>query len=122
MKNHDGRHLVKDGSADLHTQWDIIHSSPGQFAEQLRAVWKNAQGVCVKEAEMVIRFGGIHDRKAEPLGLLMESVRDSGWKLELTTPAGSASGGRRQALHFANSSPRPMEEYDIWLSRDGRSS
>jgi hypothetical protein len=66
---------------------------------------------------MVIRFGGIHDRKAEPLDLIMESVRDTGWKVERTTPAGSASGGRRQALHFAHSSPKPMEEYDIWLAK-----
>ena len=27
MRNHDGRHLVKDGAADLHTQWDIIQAT-----------------------------------------------------------------------------------------------
>ena len=99
----------------------LAHSSPMQFAEQLRTVWRNVYDLCANEGRMVIRFGGIHDRKAEPLELIFESIRDSGWTVERTAPAGSASGGRRQALHFANSSPKPMEEYDIWLSRGGRS-
>src|SRR5262249_25102610 len=44
----------------------LTHMSPETFASQLKQVWDNAAHVSSKNARLVVRFGGIHDRKADP--------------------------------------------------------
>lgn len=96
----------------------LSHSSPEEFAKELRQVWENVASVSLPTAKMVIRFGGIHDRKADPLPLLFSSLKDSGWRMTETVNAGSATSGRRQALHFSAPSEAPMPEYDVWVARE----
>lgn len=87
---------------------------PDAFSRELRAVWQNVARVCSADAELVIRFGGICDRKAESLPLLLESLKESGWEVKNITSAGSASQGKRQAEHFGRTRHQPREEHDVW--------
>lgn len=94
----------------------VVHSSPEDFAADLRQVWCNAENVCAEDAKLVIRFGGITDRRAEPLGLIKSSLRDSGWRITTISEAGSATEGKRQADAFLRTKSKPMVEYDVWAT------
>jgi hypothetical protein len=96
----------------------LTHSSPEKFALQLRTVWRNIGAVAADDARMVIRFGGINDRKADPLAVIRSSLADSGWRIDAVQAAGTAAEGRRQALHFARTQNRALEEHDIWTSKE----
>lgn len=95
----------------------IQHSSPEEFVNQLTSVWRNAAAVCVSNAKLVVRFGGIHDRKEEPLVLLKCSLKLAGWRLLTVRPAGHASDGKRQAEQFARVKQSPITEYDVYAIR-----
>jgi hypothetical protein len=92
----------------------VEHASPKAFSEQLRQVWQNAAAVCRQGARLVVRFGGIGDRKADPLDIIKSSLRDSGWQMKTIHSAGRADVGKRQAVSFLRKCSRPLEEYDIW--------
>lgn len=92
----------------------VVHSSPEDFAADLRQVWRNAENVCADDAKMVIRFGGITDRRANPLDLAKSSLSDSGWRITNIWEAGSAAEGKRQADAFLRTKSKPMVEYDFW--------
>lgn len=92
----------------------IVHSSPEDFAMDLRQVWRNAHSVCAENAKMVIRFGGIPDRRANPLDLIKNSFYDSGWRIATAKKAGTATEGKRQADYFLRKRSTPMLERDIW--------
>jgi hypothetical protein len=92
----------------------INHGSPEVFSEGLRKVWSNAATVCAKDARLVIRFGGITDRVAEPLDILRSSIHDSGWRIQTIQRAGTAHEGKRQAETFLRRSTRARGEYDVW--------
>jgi hypothetical protein len=77
-------------------------------------VWRNIVPLCRTDATLVIRFGGIHDRKADPISVLRTSMEGSGWSIIAVRPAGSAAAGRRQALHFLGDRKAPREENDVW--------
>lgn len=91
----------------------LLHSSPETFASELRSVWQNVGAVCAPGARLVIRFGGINDRKADPLSIIKASLDGSGFDLRSVESAGSAANGQRQALHFSRSSVQAREEYDL---------
>jgi hypothetical protein len=92
----------------------VEHGSPDAFSGDLRAVWRNAASVCQGDARLVIRFGGIADRAAEPLDILKSSLRDSGWRIQTLRSAGTANAGKRQAETFLRRSGKPRTEYDLW--------
>jgi hypothetical protein len=100
-------------------QNQLAHSSPDAFAAELRAVWRNTASVSTSDAHLIIRFGGINDRKVDPLSILRHSFIDSGWQIEKEESAGSASAGRRQALHFSHVSKNAIEEFDVWARLTG---
>ena len=66
---------------------------------------------------MVIRFGGITDRRADPLDLIKSSLSNSGWRIATIREAGSATEGKRQANAFLRTESKPMVEYDVWATR-----
>jgi len=66
---------------------------------------------------MVIRFGGITNRCADPLNLIKRSLIDSGWRITTIREAGSATDGKRQADTFLRIKSKPRVEYDIWVIR-----
>ena len=104
---------------DYSTAGQIMHSSPTVLASQLRQVWQHVGGACMAGAQMVVRFGGINDRKVDPLTILMGSLDGSGWGMDTTEHAGAASLGRRQALHFSGARTTPVDEYDVWATWRG---
>jgi DNA methylase len=92
----------------------LSHASPEAFALQLRKVWQNVGTICAPGAQMVIRFGAINDRKIDATQLLKCSLQNTNWEIADVQSAGSASRGRRQALHFSPSDKGAIEEYDVW--------
>jgi hypothetical protein len=92
----------------------LNHMSPEIFASQLKQVWDNAALVSSKYARLVVRFGGIRDRKADPRDLIRESFRQSAWRLQHVHAAGTAASGKRQADAFLKTKTKPMTEYDCW--------
>jgi hypothetical protein len=92
----------------------LAHASPSSFAAELRSVWENVGAVAAVNARMVVRFGGITDRRADPLTILRESFEGSPWRLTATRPAGSADAGRRQSIHFGTTRNAPRVEHDAW--------
>jgi hypothetical protein len=66
----------------------------------------------------VVRFGAINDRHVNSLAILMHSLAGSGWVVEKCEPAGAASAGRRQAVHFTCRKTRALEEHDVWVRWD----
>jgi hypothetical protein len=97
-------------------QQQLSHGSPEAFAADLRMVWRNIRVHATEDARMIVRFGGIHDRSADPLTIVRDSLRDSGWKILTRRSAGIASSGRRQADHFQSSPMTAREESDLWVA------
>ncbi|MCE2486628.1 MAG: tryptophan synthase subunit alpha [Desulfurellaceae bacterium] len=104
-------------TVDYTKQDQVIHSSPEDFAADLRRVWRNAAAVCTDEATLVVRFGGIPDRRANPLDLVKSSLDESGWRIATIRKAGSAMEGKRQADTFLRTKTTPLVEYDVWARR-----
>lgn len=96
----------------------LAHPSPIDFARQLNQVWQNIGEVSAADARLIVRFGGINDRKADPLEIMRLSLENSGWKILKVESAGFASAGYRQARHITQSIRTPREEYDVWATRD----
>jgi hypothetical protein len=92
----------------------VTHRSPEQFVADLRTVWRNASAVCRDGARMVVRFGGIRDRRIEPHELVKASLEGDDWRICTTRPAGDAKAGKRQADSFLSSRSKPLVEYDVW--------
>jgi hypothetical protein len=101
---------------DYSNNGQLRHQSPTIFADEMRKVWLNTADVSLPGATLVIRFGGISDRKAEPLDIVVESLADTGWTVRSIEPAGTASLGKRQAEHFIRTKSDPREEYHIWAT------
>ena len=110
------RNWFLGGSSDVEysNELQLAHRSPASFAQQLRSVWRNLARVVTPDARLIIRFGGITDRKASPLQILKDSFDDSPWMLTTLRPAGSADLGKRQAIHFGTTQNTPKTEYDAW--------
>jgi DNA modification methylase len=96
------------------SEGQMSHASPESFALQLKRVWQNVGMLCIPGARLVIRFGAINDRKVDALALVKQSLKDSGWRIQTVRSAGSASAGRRQALHIIRTHKRAIEEHDVW--------
>lgn len=92
----------------------LAHGSPDSFTEQLRSVWTNVATAVTSDACLVVRFGGITDRRVDPLQILKDSLIGSPWGLTTVKPAGSADAGKRQAIHFGTTQNAPKTEYDAW--------
>jgi hypothetical protein len=101
-------------SVDYSVDGQLGHMSPEAFGAQLSQVWANVAGVCSDDAKLVIRFGGIRDRNAEPLDIIRASLHNSAWRISTLRNAGTADAGRRQADSFLRHRSKPMTEYDVW--------
>jgi hypothetical protein len=90
----------------------LQHVSPEVFTNDLTMVWKNIRSICLENANLVIRFGGINDRKASPREMIEKSLAESGWNVSSFVSAGYATNGKRQAENFLQSSKSAIEEFD----------
>jgi hypothetical protein len=104
-------------AVDYTNRDQIVHSNPEAFAADLRQVWRNAAAVCARDATMIIRFGGITDRRVNPLDLVKSSLGESGWRITTIREAGCATRGKRQADAFLRTRTKPIVEFDVWAVR-----
>lgn len=102
---------------DYRNSTQVVHSSPEDFAADLRQVWRNSHAVCAGNANMVIRFGGIADRCIDPKGIIKESLKGTGWKIATIRNAGLAVNGKRQADTFLRKKSKPIREFDVWAKK-----
>jgi hypothetical protein len=72
------RHWFLGGPSEVEYSNDrqLTHGSPRVFSEQLRSVWENLAAVATPDAHLIVRFGGIADRNADPLKILKDSLDD----------------------------------------------
>ena len=110
------RHWFLGGPSrvDYSNDNQIVHSGSEEFTRDIRKVWDNAAQVCAEGATLVVRFGGIANRREEPLELAKASLRGSAWRLQTVKRAGSASWGKRQADAFLRNRSKPVVEFDLW--------
>jgi SAM-dependent methyltransferase len=99
---------------DYTASGQLVHRSPTAFAADLRRVWLQTAAVARPDARLVVRFGGINDRKANPLEVIRASLEDTPWSIATIKSAGTASAGRRQAATFAAQQAVAKTEYDVW--------
>lgn len=104
-------------AVDYTNRAQVVHSSPEDFAADLNQVWRNAERVCAVDAKLIIRFGGISDRRANPIDVIKISIGGSGWRITTIKEAGSATDGKRQADSFLRRRSQPITEYDVWAVR-----
>ncbi|MDI1481426.1 hypothetical protein QHF84_32705 [Polyangium sp. y55x31] len=95
----------------------LSHGSAIEFAEQLATVWTNVARACMPGARMMIRFGGIHDRRARPKDIMLDALHGTRCKLRILTvrSAGLSSRGKRQADQFKRTLRTPIEELDFYV-------
>lgn len=103
---------------DYSSKDQISHANPKEFTDDLRQAWRNAASFCAQDAKMVIRFGGIASRSANPLDLIQLSLSGSGWRITAIRESGSAASGKRQADTFLRTKLKPVLEYDVWAKRE----
>jgi hypothetical protein len=77
-------------------------------------VWKNVASHTTNGARLIIRYGGIHDRQAEPMDVLKASLVDSGWRMVTAKAAPDSDSGRRQVRQFQTDPKRAITEHDVY--------
>jgi hypothetical protein len=95
----------------------LEHTSAAQFSAGMARVWKNIAKRASSDARLVIRFGGIHDRDADPMEVLKASLADTGWKLATVKTVPDADRGRRQVRQFQASPKKSIAEHDVYCRR-----
>lgn len=97
----------------------LSHTNPAAFAKDLQTVWRNAARSALGGATLVVRFGGISDRSANPTDILLDSLDNTGWRVRLIQDAGIPNHGRRQADSFLKNRGSSTGEIDVWATLDG---
>ncbi|MDW8341978.1 MAG: hypothetical protein RMK73_10900 [Geminicoccaceae bacterium] len=92
----------------------ISHRSLGRFIADLSTVWRNVARHCVPGARLALRFGTIGDRPLDdPAGVIAETLKDTGWRIEAVRSADDARRGKRQADTFQRRRSSPRKEIDL---------
>lgn len=91
----------------------LSHRGPAAFAADLAQVWRRVAAACAPDARLVIRFGGVPHRRADPRAILLESLAAAGWRVEAVAAAATARAGRRQAAQFGVDVGPAVMEYDF---------
>jgi hypothetical protein len=92
----------------------LEHTGAEHFSGQLALVWKNIACRSTDRTRLVIRFGGIHARDAEPMDVLRSSLASSGWRIMTARATPDADTGRRQVRQFQASPKKSITEYDVY--------
>jgi hypothetical protein len=95
----------------------LEHTGADHFAAEMAGVWKNMAASSSKNAQLIIRYGGIHDRDAEPMDVLKASLIDSGWKMVTAKAVPDSDNGRRQVRQFQAKPKKGITEYDAYCHR-----
>lgn len=100
-----------------HPHGQLAHTSAKHFANEMSRVWTNVAMRSTNNARLIIRYGGIHDREAEPMEVLKASLVDSGWKMVTAKAVPDSDTGRRQVRQFQAEPKRAITEYDVYCHR-----
>ncbi len=95
----------------------LAHTGATHFSNEMNRVWKNVAGRTTKNARLIIRYGGIHDREAEPMDVLKASLVDSGWRMVTAKAVPDSDSGRRQVRQFQAEPKKAITEYDVYCHR-----
>lgn len=98
-------------------QSQMAHTGAQHFSNEMNRVWRNVAGRTTRSARLVIRYGGIHDREAEPMDVLKASLVDSGWKMVTAKAVPESDSGRRQVRQFQAEPKKAITEYDVYCHR-----
>jgi hypothetical protein len=96
----------------------LEHSGADHFSAEMGRVWKNVAEHTTTDARLIIRFGGIHDRAAEPMDVLKKSLVDSGWKMRTAKTVADSDCGRRQVRQFQAVPKKAITEHDVYCHRN----
>jgi hypothetical protein len=100
-----------------HPTGQLEHTSADHFAGEMKLVWKNVVRHATRDARLIVRFGGIHDREAEPMEVLKASLTDSGWRIKTVKAVPDSDSGRRQVRQFHAKPKKAITEHDVYCSR-----
>jgi hypothetical protein len=92
----------------------LEHTGPDHFADEMARVWKNLASRSTAGTKLIIRFGGIHDRDAEPMDVLKKSLAGSGWRIRTSRRVPEAAAGRRQVRQFHATPRKSIAEHDVY--------
>ncbi|MDR1041377.1 MAG: site-specific DNA-methyltransferase [Deltaproteobacteria bacterium] len=92
----------------------LKHTNAAHFAAEMGCVWKNVASHTTTGARLIIRYGGIHDRAAEPMDVLKKSLSDSGWRMVTARAVPDSDSGRRQARQFQSVPKKAITEHDVY--------
>lgn len=92
----------------------LEHTGADHFANEMALVWKNLRTRSTGNTRLVIRFGGIHDRDAEPMDVLKKSLAASGWRIRTSKRVPDAELGRRQVRQFHAKPRKSIAEHDVY--------
>jgi len=95
-------------------QGQLEHTGAAHFSAEMTRVWRNMALQTTPSARLIIRFGGIHDREAEPMDVLKTSLLDSGWRIVTAKAVADSDTGRRQVRQFQAQPKKPRTEYDVY--------
>ncbi len=95
----------------------LEHSGADHFAAEMGRVWKNVAEHTTKGARLIIRYGGIHDRNADPMDVLKKSIVDSGWTMKTAKTVPDSDRGRRQVRQFQAEPKKAITEHDVYCHR-----
>lgn len=95
----------------------LEHSGADHFAAEMGRVWRNVADHTTKGARLIIRYGGIHDRDANPMDVLKKSLVDSGWKMKTAKAIPDSDSGRRQVRQFQVEPKKAITEHDVYCHR-----
>ncbi len=95
----------------------LAHTGAKHFSNEMNRVWKNVAERTTKNARLIIRYGGIHDREAEPMDVLKASLVDSGWRMVTAKAVPDSDSGRRQVRQFQTEPKKAIAEYDVYCHR-----
>ena len=110
--------LGADGVVDYkYPSNQIEHTGPAHFSAELARVWANVAKHSTSDARLIIRFGGIHNRDADPMEILRASLVTSEWKITTARQVPDADRGRRQVRQFYAAPRKSVTEYDVYCHR-----
>jgi hypothetical protein len=95
----------------------LQHSGAEHFASEMGRVWKNVAEHTTTDARLIIRYGGIHDRDADPMGVLKKSLEGSGWRLKTARAVPESVAARRQVVQFGAKPKKAITEHDAYCQR-----
>lgn len=99
------------------SQGQLEHTGANHFANEMGRVWQNVAYRTTNNARLIIRYGGIHDREAEPMDVLKASLVSSGWKMVTARAVPDSDKGRRQVRQFQANPKKGITEYDVYCHK-----